>query len=85
MRIDYITLPAFGMFTGKTLRFAEGKGIHLIYGPNEAGKSTLLQAIGDGLFGIPGQTAHAFHKPSQLRLSLAYSWRMVLLAFRRRR
>lgn len=87
MRIDYITLPAFGMFTGKTLRFAEGKGIHLIYGPNEAGKSTLLQAIGDGLFGIPGQTAHAFlHKPSQLRIELGLQLADgTKLAFRRRK
>ena len=47
MRFDKLLLRAFGPFTDRTLDFAAAApaGLHLIYGPNEAGKSSsLLQA-----------------------------------------
>ena len=53
MRIDYLRLPAFGLFTDETIHFAPDKGLHIIYGRNEAGKSTLLQAVSVAVFGIP--------------------------------
>lgn len=69
VRIKYLNLPAFGIFTDRTIRFAPNHGLHIIYGRNEAGKSTLLSAISDALFGIPRNTPHAFlHKPSALRI-----------------
>lgn len=69
MRIRYLRLPAFGIFTEQAVSFAPERGLHLIYGPNEAGKSTLLTAIGDALFGIPRISPHAFqHKPASLRI-----------------
>ena len=52
--IKYLNLPAFGIFTDRTIRFAPNHGLHIIYGRNEAGKSTLLSAISDALFGILG-------------------------------
>ncbi|HPT83352.1 MAG TPA: AAA family ATPase [Limnochordia bacterium] len=71
MRIKYLRLPAFGIFTEQAINFAPERGLHLIYGPNEAGKSTLLSAIGDALFGIPRVSSHAFlHKPAALRIVL---------------
>ena len=69
MRIRYLRLPAFGIFTEQAVSFAPERGLHLIYGPNEAGKSTLLRAIGDALFGIPRISPHAFqHKPASFAL-----------------
>ncbi|MBM3493400.1 MAG: hypothetical protein FJX72_03610, partial [Armatimonadetes bacterium] len=57
MRIRELQLIAFGRFTDVTLDFAADAGrLSIVYGPNEAGKSTALRAISALLFGIPGQT-----------------------------
>ena len=75
MRIKYINLPAFGIFTDRTIRFAGEHGLHIIYGRNEAGKSTLLSAISDALFGIPRNTPHAFlHKSNALRIVMGLAF-----------
>jgi uncharacterized protein YhaN len=36
---------------------------HLVYGPNEAGKSTALRALRNMLFGIPTRTPDSFRHP----------------------
>jgi len=49
---------------------ADGGDLHLIYGANEAGKSSLLRAIRDLLYGIHGQTAENFrHAYKDLRIA----------------
>ena len=53
MRIERLHLLAYGMFRDKTLDFGKEPGFHLIYGPNEAGKSTTLRALSSVLFGYP--------------------------------
>lgn len=70
MRIRELKLIRFGKFTGRTLHLpSQDKDIHLIVGPNEAGKSTVRTAIGDWLFGIPMRTPLAFlHPMPDLRL-----------------
>ena len=49
MRLNRLDLTRYGKFTGKSISFGEkvaGKtDLHLIYGLNEAGKSTLFSAI----------------------------------------
>ena len=46
-----------------------GPNLHLIYGPNEAGKSTALRAIGGFLYDIELQTRDDFiHEKSDLRV-----------------
>ena len=61
MRFEAIHIPAYGPFTNASLDLREGRGrLEVIYGPNEAGKSSLLRAISDFLFGIPGQTHDNF-------------------------
>ena len=64
MRFRQLELIRYGGFADRLLDFgerAEGVGdLHLIVGPNEAGKSTTLHAIGDFLFGIAGQTAQGW-------------------------
>jgi len=55
MRLSRLDLTRFGIFTGHSLEFGRtnsGPDLHIIYGPNEAGKSTLRLAINDFLFGI---------------------------------
>jgi chromosome segregation protein len=51
MRLDRLDLTAYGHFTNHTLAFAADARLHVVYGPNEAGKSTILAAISDLLFG----------------------------------
>lgn len=70
MRIQQFQLIRYGKFTDRTIDLpAAGQDIHLIVGPNEAGKSTLRSAIADWLFGIPVRTPMAFaHAMPELRL-----------------
>lgn len=53
MRIVNLNLIAYGHFTRHVLDFGEAPGFHIIYGPNEAGKSTTLRALTSVLFGYP--------------------------------
>ncbi len=70
MRIRELKLIRYGKFTDRTLALPhQDRDIHLIVGPNEAGKSTVRTAIGDWLFGIPARTPLAFlHPMPDLRL-----------------
>ena len=70
MRIDRLDLLAYGQFTDKTLDLSDGEaGLHLVYGDNEAGKSTSLRALTALLFGIPARTEDNFlHRNQKLRI-----------------
>jgi uncharacterized protein YhaN len=70
MRILRLNLKAFGPFTNQEINLSDGNyGLHVIYGPNEAGKSSSLRAINAVLFGIPGRTDDNFvHDNSLLRV-----------------
>ena len=70
MRIDRLDLIAYGPFTGKSFDLSEGNsGLHLIYGDNEAGKSTSLRALIAWLFGIETRTSDNYlHANPQLRI-----------------
>ena len=64
MKILRLDLRAFGPFTGLSLDLSAGaEGFHLIYGPNEAGKSSALRALGQFFYGIPGNSADDFRHP----------------------
>ncbi len=70
MKLLTLDLLAYGMFTNQLLDLSAGtEGVHLIYGPNEAGKSTILRAIVGLLYGIDRNTTDNFlHKNDQLRI-----------------
>ncbi|MBU2850406.1 ATP-binding protein [Acidithiobacillus ferrivorans] len=70
MRIHELNLIRYGKFTDRCVELPFGaKDIHIIVGPNEAGKSTVRSAIGDWLFGIPMRTPFAFlHPMPELRI-----------------
>ena len=66
MRIRRLDLLAFGPFTDLSLDFGEdGRGLHLVCGPNEAGKSSSLRALRQLLFGIPHNSHDNFLHPNQ--------------------
>lgn len=70
MKIAELHLIAFGPFTDCRIDLSAGKhGLHIIYGPNEAGKSSSLRAVTDFLYGFPGRTADDFlHSYKNLRV-----------------
>lgn len=70
MKILELDLRAFGPFTGVKLDLAEGhEGMHILYGPNEAGKSSALRALKCMLYGIPKNSADNFiHENKALRI-----------------
>jgi uncharacterized protein YhaN len=72
VRISRVDLAAFGPFTKTAIDLAAGgEGLHIVYGPNEAGKSSALRALECALFGIPGRCTDNFvHPYADLRIGL---------------
>ena len=70
MRLLELDLRAFGPFTGRRLDLSGGEqGLHLVFGPNEAGKSSALRALKALLFGFPARSSDDFvHPYDQLRV-----------------
>ncbi|MBL7224871.1 MAG: AAA family ATPase [Desulfobacteraceae bacterium] len=68
MKIKQLDLKAFGPFTDRTLKFNSGRpGLHIIFGPNETGKSSALRALKALLYGFPERTPDNFvHANDQL-------------------
>ncbi|MDR6667735.1 AAA family ATPase [Rhizobium sp. 1399] len=67
MRINRLDLTRYGKFTDAVIDFGSrpvgSPDLHVIYGPNEAGKSTTLDAILDLTFGIGNTTKYGFQHP----------------------
>lgn len=81
MRIRELHQRAFGHFTDDELKLiadddeAGVPGLHVIYGANEAGKTTTLHAIRYGLYGIPDlrldpRTYDFLHRKPDLRIAM---------------
>ncbi len=61
MRILSLRLIAWGPFTDWAVNLSGGsEGLHMIYGPNEAGKSAALRGLKALLFGIDDRTTDSF-------------------------
>ncbi len=58
MQIEQLFLESFGIYKSRRLDF--GDGLQVVYGPNESGKTTLLAALRQTLFGMPHQSHYAF-------------------------
>ncbi|HXV31068.1 MAG TPA: AAA family ATPase, partial [Sinorhizobium sp.] len=69
MRLNQLDLIRYGKFTEQNLDFGEARpgepDFHLVYGPNEAGKSTLFSGFLDLLFGIERLSSYGFLHPYQ--------------------
>ena len=65
MKIKRLDLKAFGPFTDQTIEFKSGDpGLHIVFGSNEAGKSSSLRALTALLHGFPSRTADNFLHPN---------------------
>lgn len=71
MRLRRLDLTRFGIFTGGRIDFGAAepgkRDLHLVYGPNEAGKTTAAAAYLDLLYGIKS-TRYAFLHPDALEI-----------------
>jgi chromosome segregation protein len=87
MRFGRLDILRYGALTDRALAFRPDAKLHIVYGANEAGKSSALKAISDLLFGFPHEVEHAFlHDAPALRLGASISSRSGNdLSFRRRR
>ncbi|MCK7514153.1 MAG: AAA family ATPase [Desulfobacterales bacterium] len=88
MRILQLHLIRYGHFRDMTIDFGRDEGrAHVIFGSNEAGKSTILRSISGLLFGIPETTRDDhLHRKSDLRIGATIgSSRGDLLTFVRRK
>ena len=74
MRLKKLSLDLFGHFAGKSYDFgtwSEGEpDFHIVYGPNEAGKTTTMEAYLRLLYGFDTREAYDFqHQRKNLRVS----------------
>ena len=61
MKINYLDLQAFGHFTGKSLDFSRSNAsLNIVFGRNEAGKSTTMRALDCFFFGFGLKSPDAF-------------------------
>ncbi|ABE63601.1 conserved hypothetical protein [Nitrobacter hamburgensis X14] len=73
MRIERLVLERYGIFADHTLSFHPDAALHVVYGANEAGKTSALSAIGDLLFGFGARTPYDFrHDSKTLRVGGAF-------------
>jgi uncharacterized protein YhaN len=87
MRLRRLDLIRFGRFTDAAFVLPEGEmDFHIVYGPNEAGKSTALAAIEDLLFGIHGRSPYDFlHDYKNMRVGAVLEKNGSVLEVRRRK
>jgi uncharacterized protein YhaN len=87
VRIDSIDLIRFGHFANREIEFpVKLPDYHIVYGDNEAGKSTLLRSISALFFGVPSRTPDVHScKGSELRIGATISTGEKSLSFRRRK
>ena len=88
MKILEFQLTAFGQFTDASLDLSAGsEGMHIIYGANEAGKSTALRALRSFFYRIPARSDDNFlHQYTKMEIgaTIRQSDGSVLRATRRK-
>ncbi|WP_305044524.1 YhaN family protein [Geoalkalibacter sp.] len=66
MKLELLDLKAFGPFTDKVLDFSGPlPGLHVVFGRNEAGKSSSLRGLKALLYGFPERTTDNFVHPNE--------------------
>ena len=87
MRISRLDLLRYGCFTDVSLELpVRNPDVHVVFGPNEAGKSTALAAIEDLLFGIPHNSPLNFlHDYASMRIGAVLGSDKETLEVRRRK
>ena len=69
MRLTRLDLLCYGAFADRGFSLRPDARLHVVYGANEAGKSSTLAAVRDLLFGFPARTGYDFRfKSNELRV-----------------
>ena len=88
MKLLSLDLQAYGPFTGRELDLSAGsEGVHVVFGRNEAGKSSALRALIAWLYGVPERTSDDFvHAKKELSVGgrLRYSDSEELTCYRKK-
>src|SRR5271165_755246 len=69
MHFETLTIENYGRTKKTALNFPASPGLTVIFGPNEAGKSTALEAISDFFFGVPEKSARQIFGADNICLS----------------
>lgn len=87
MRLARLDLPRYGHFTNTSIELPGAeRDIHIVFGPNEAGKTTCLTAIEDLLFGIPQRSPYNFlHSYENMRIGAVLEHDGDCFEFQRRK
>jgi uncharacterized protein YhaN len=87
VRFETLDLIRFGHFCDYKIDFPPRQpDYYLLYGDNEAGKTTLLRAISDSLFGVPVNTPDVHScKGNELRIGATIFHANERFSFRRRK
>ncbi len=88
MRLRRLDLTRYGKFTDYSIDFGEHESgtpdLHIVYGLNEAGKSTALSAYLDLLFGIEERTRYSFiHQGKAMEIGACLEFEGSAHEFRR--
>lgn len=87
MRLKRLSLDRFGHFTDQQFDFGsahDGHDFHIIYGRNEAGKTTTMEAVLRLFYGFPTREAYAFRHPrNNLQISATLDFNGELRQFTR--
>ncbi|RMH46381.1 MAG: hypothetical protein D6686_15200 [Alphaproteobacteria bacterium] len=87
MRLRALVLDFFGQFSGRAFDFGPGgrdSDFHIIHGPNEAGKTTTMEAYLRLLYGFPRNEPYAFrHQRKNLKVSGVFELGGTTLALSR--
>ncbi|MBC7280687.1 AAA family ATPase [Hoeflea sp.] len=91
MRLNRLDLTRYGKFTDHVIDFGppteRGCDLHIVYGPNEAGKSTLFHGWLDLLYGIGAQSSYNFLHPyptMQIGAAIAFEDKTIEVIRRKR-
>ena len=87
MRLARLDLLRYGRFTDASFELPQAeRDIHILFGPNEAGKTTSLTAIEDMLFGIPERSPYNFlHSYDAMRVGAVLENGSDCFEFQRRK
>jgi uncharacterized protein YhaN len=84
MKIRRLDLIAYGPFTNETMEF-NADNLHVIYGPNEAGKSTALRALQAVLYGMTEKRDAFLHPWEMMRVGMSVEVGNQVIAVERRK
>lgn len=84
MKIRRLDLTAYGPFTNETLEF-DADNLHVVYGANEAGKSTALRALQAVLYGMTEKRDAFLHPWEMMRVGMSVEVGNQIIAVERRK